>query len=112
MQSTQVYDEVRGYDIWYTHNKITERTIAFHDSRGAQCAYNERPMTDSELAFARSPIQVLETSTNCGGVSKCIYKARDLARCAKMQSLGGACSSAALGRDDYCCPGLTSITMM
>jgi hypothetical protein len=51
MQSTQVYDEVRGYDIWYTHNKITERTIAFHDSRGAQCAYNERPMTDSELAL-------------------------------------------------------------
>jgi hypothetical protein len=53
MQSAQVYDEVRGYDSWYTHNKITERTIAFHDSRGAQHAYNERPMTDSELALCK-----------------------------------------------------------
>jgi hypothetical protein len=53
MQSTEVYDEVRDYDIWYTHNNVTERTIAIHDSRGAQCAYNQRPMTESELALCK-----------------------------------------------------------
>jgi hypothetical protein len=53
MQSTEVYDEVRDYNIWYTHNNVTERTIAIRDSRGAQRAYNERPMTDSELALCK-----------------------------------------------------------
>jgi hypothetical protein len=53
MQSTHVYDEVRDREIWYTHNNVTERTIAIHDSRGARPAYNERPMTDSEFALCR-----------------------------------------------------------
>ena len=41
MQSTHVYDEVRDHEIWYTHNNVTERTIAIYDKRGAQRAYNE-----------------------------------------------------------------------
>ena len=53
MQSTHVYDEVRDREIWYTHNDVTERTIAISDKRGAQRAYNERPMTDSELALCK-----------------------------------------------------------
>ena len=38
---------------WYTHNNVTERTIAIYDTRGAQRAYNTRPMTDSELALCK-----------------------------------------------------------
>jgi hypothetical protein len=53
MQSTHVYDEVRDREIWYTHNNVTERTIAIYDTRGAQRAYNTRPMTDSELALCK-----------------------------------------------------------
>ena len=53
MQSTHVYDEVRDHEIWYTHNNVTERTIAIYDSRGTQRAYNERSMTDSEFALCK-----------------------------------------------------------
>jgi hypothetical protein len=53
MQSTHVYDEVRDREMWYTHNNVRERTIAIYDKRGAQRAYNERPMTDSELALCK-----------------------------------------------------------
>ena len=40
-------------EIWYTHNNVTERTIAIHDKRGAQRAYDQRPMTDSEFALCK-----------------------------------------------------------
>ena len=51
MQSTQVYDEVRQYDIWYTYNDFKTRTMTVRDKRDDSDAYAERPMTDSDVAL-------------------------------------------------------------
>ena len=51
MQNTQVYDEVRQYDIWYTYNDFKTRTMTVRDKRNDSDAYAERPMTDSDVAL-------------------------------------------------------------
>jgi hypothetical protein len=51
MLNTQVYDEVRQYDIWDTYNDFKTRTMTVSDKRDDSDAYTERPMTDSDVAL-------------------------------------------------------------
>jgi hypothetical protein len=51
MFSIDVYEPVSQRDIWLAHNHINKRIKGIHDNRENPLGYEERPMTDSDVAL-------------------------------------------------------------
>jgi hypothetical protein len=55
MWSVDVYEPVSQYNIWLAHNDTEARTKTIHDHRNSPRGYEERPMSDSDVALCVFP---------------------------------------------------------